>query len=866
MPSTGSLRTMRSRYPPPPCVEEEPTSLARELHGLSKLSEKPGVEGARVRGTVDQYPVIMTPNTSQPEAPPSVHNMPGMGNFSSDDSSGPSTPPPRMAEPSGRPRSGSQATVRPGPPPPAVSSSSSRPRERLFPPVQSQPARETAMPRQPRPRSLARDDDVPIRGRGRSSSEVYPPQPMYTAQPMREMMRTLRHSRPPSVTRDENRRGRDRSSVEISQQPMRESRPPHQSRPPSPVLDHSNRSSGRLQPPQVYQRPPREVFLPPPQPRPSSHSPQRSDPIRREATVQHEAPVHIIPHSSYGMRSSRSRSRGPGYDRTYGEAPKSSIARSNSAKYVTSRSVRPRPRQESPPGYQSDTATARPRPASYAPPSIAPGKAPVGNAAPGRTLAERIEEKLRQRQELRESASLSDTETRPNEKLRPINTTLQPSVPASEPHSPSKELRGILSNRSREPPTNPRTSAPSIVPSIPSSLARSKSKTRGHSRSISSDDRPSRPATSVKFQDQPGDRQSPPRVPATKQTNLAQRPSNPSGLCITPCPRSIPVAGLNDWYTLKGLTHLDICPSCMKQIGHSRFRDFFIPSLAKAPTQKTRCALSSPWARLAWTQMIKQQHESLEMLYQMTRPPPGTRPCPGRAASEQAWYRIVNPDTGSYLPSFHVCGSCARNVRVLMPAHRDTFQQCPEVQERACDLVTSSPRFVKYIDLLDDAASRADSDPSRRPDPREFLAYAKRKVVLRDCLRDRPVLGSWHYMPELPELSVCEDCYDEVVWPLAKSHHPLARSFSTTMRYLPGDGPNRCREASCQLYSGRMRSRFRDAVVKDDFPGLRDFALRRFEAERRFRDRRDELLVAEGKGYDCDVEMKKAVEEWRRWE
>lgn len=304
----------------------------------------------------------------------------------------------------------------------------------------------------------------------------------------------------------------------------------------------------------------------------------------------------------------------------------------------------------------------------------------------------------------------------------------------------------------------------------------------------------------------------------------------------------------------------------MKQIGHSRFRDSFIPSLAKTPTQKIRCAFSNPWTRLAWTQMIKQQHDSLEMLYQMTRPPPGTRPCPGRAASEQTWYRIINPDTGSYLPSFHLCGSCARNVRVLMPAHRETFQHAPEIQERACDLVTSSPRFVRYIDLLDDAASRADSDPSRRPTPREFLAYAKRKVVLRDCLRDRPVLGSWHYMPELPELSACEDCYDEVVWPLAKAHHPLARSFSTSMRYLPGDGPNRCREASCQLYSGRMRARFRDAVVKDDFPGLRDFALKRFEAERRFRDRRDELLVAEQKGYDCDAEMKKAVEEWRRWE
>ncbi|KAJ5433174.1 uncharacterized protein N7458_012330 [Penicillium daleae] len=860
MPSTGSSRTMRSRYPPPPCVEEEPASLARELHGLSNLSEKPGIEGARVRGTVDQYPVIMNMNSSQPEAPPGVNSMPGMGNFSSDDSSGPATPPPRMAEPSLRPRSGSQATSRPWPPPASMSSSSSKPRERPLPPVQSQSARETVTSRPPRPRSLARDDDVPTRGRDRSYSEVYPPQPM------REV-RMSRQSRPPSVTREENYRGRDRSSVDISQQPMRETRSHRLARPPSPILNHlatSTMSRGRAQPPQVYQETPRELGIPQ-QARPSSHSPQRGDSIR------HEAPVHIIPHSSYGMRSARSRSRGPGYDRTFVETPKSSIGRSNSAKYVTSRPVKSRPRQESPLGYQSDTATARARPAAYAPPPTAPGKAPIGKVANGRTLAERIEEKLRQRQELREAASSSDTETRPRtEKLRPISTILHPSVPTSAPHSPSREANCTMSRRSRESTqasTNPRSSVPTIVPSIAPSLVRSKPKTRGHSRSISSDDaRPSRPATSVKFQDQPGQRQSPPKAPATKQTNLSQRPSNPSGLCITLCPRSLPVAGHNDWYTLKGLTHLDICPSCMKQIGHSRFRDLFIPSLAKPPTQKTRCAFSNPWTRLAWTQMIKQQHESLEMLYQMTRPPPGTRLCPGRAASEQTWYRIINADTGSYLPSFHICGSCTRNVRVLMPAHRDTFQHCPEVQERACDLVTSSPRFVKYIDLLDDAASRADSDPSRRPDPREFLAYAKRKVVLRDCLRDRPVLSSWHYMPELPELSVCEDCYDEVVWPLAKMHHPLARSFSTSLRYLPGDGPNRCREASCQLYSGRMRARFREAVVKDDFPGLRDFALRRFEAERRFRDRRDELLVAQGKGYDCDVEMKKAVEEWRRWE
>jgi hypothetical protein len=63
-----------------------------------------------------------------------------------------------------------------------------------------------------------------------------------------------------------------------------------------------------------------------------------------------------------------------------------------------------------------------------------------------------------------------------------------------------------------------------------------------------------------------------------------------------------------------------------------------------------------------------------------------------------------------------------------------------------------------------------------------------------------------------------------------------------------------------------MRTKFREAVAKNDFSGLKAVALRRFEAERRFRDRREELLDAENRGYDCEVELRKAIDEWRRWE
>ncbi|OQE31847.1 hypothetical protein PENSTE_c001G08562 [Penicillium steckii] len=749
-------------WPPPPFAEEETTSLAKELNGLLKLSENPGVEGAIQRGTVDQYPIIVgldLPPSSASITPPSISSVPGLENVSSDDSSGPVTPPPVAPEPPSlkTPLSRPQSTARPHPPP-SASAGSNRPRGRPPAQVHQQSARDTSIsrPRQPRPRSISRG----------------PPPPM------------------------------------------------------------------------------------------------------------EEVPVLIAPHKSRTERPERprSRSRGPVYEKGPSSSGKSSLGRSNSARYTTSKPrFGPSQRQCEKSGYLSDSVTIQ----SRKPPGLSSSTPPVAQTS-ALSVAERLEEKLRLRQEMRErqqdrgeAVSLSDTETRSKvSRVKPpvaSGSTLITDNRESQPLPPPIEPdRGPNFRTNERPPvTRSRTtSVSSVAPPPPGS----ESRTRKTSRSISSDDAPSgqrkssRPPPSVKFQEKQVPKRTLSQSATTRQPSPSQKHPNPSGLCLMPCPRSTPVTGHQDWYTLKGLTHLDICPTCMNQIAHSRFRDFFIPSLPQSPDQAIRCAFSNPWTRLAWTQMIKKKHDSLEVLYQMTRPPPGTRRCPGRIITNQTWHRVVDPDTGLYLPRFQVCGSCTRKVRILMPAHRDTFTHCPEPKERVCDFVPNSPRFVQFIDLLDTSATRAEKDPSRRPDIREFLSYARRKVVLRDCRRDRPVMSTWHYIPSLPELSVCEDCYDEVVWPLAKSNHAIARMFSTSMRLLPGDGPNRCREASCQLYSSRMRNLFRDATSKDDFQALKNISLRRFEAEQRFKDRREELIIAEKKGYDCDVEMKKAVDEWRRFE
>ncbi|PGH26949.1 hypothetical protein AJ80_01332 [Polytolypa hystricis UAMH7299] len=333
-------------------------------------------------------------------------------------------------------------------------------------------------------------------------------------------------------------------------------------------------------------------------------------------------------------------------------------------------------------------------------------------------------------------------------------------------------------------------------------------------------------------------------------------PYNP----LSPCPRSIPMAGYQDWYTIMGMTHLDICPSCMGQIGYSRFRDLFIPSLPKPRDAKVRCSLSQTWARLAWVQTMKLGLNHLELLYQITRPPPGHRPCSGRTPSTRTWYGVADSESRYIIPNFSACSACVRNLQILVPYVRGAFRSVPLPQERICDLRTDSPRFVRYLDLLDAAAMQSKSDPRGHLDLRHFMRYVKRKNSMHDCSRDHLRVGPWHYIPELPQFTICEDCYDDVVWPLSDT--PLGTRVSSTLQRLPG----RDREASCQLFSPRMRAMFRDAAQHGDFTYLKAVALRRYDAEMSFRERKRVLLEDAAQGYDCDVHLRKNAEDWKMFE
>jgi len=128
-----------------------------------------------------------------------------------------------------------------------------------------------------------------------------------------------------------------------------------------------------------------------------------------------------------------------------------------------------------------------------------------------------------------------------------------------------------------------------------------------------------------------------------------------------------------------------------------------------------------------------------------------------------------------------------------------------------------------------------------------------------ECPRDNPTADSlWHYIPDLPDLTVCPACYAETILPsLRSSPSALATLFTRTPAKIaapptpygrpPALGP------TCQLYSARMRGVWEEAVQRGDVEGLvRRMRERREVEERCWRRRCDleGLLAGTGAGVD----------------
>ncbi|KAJ4335136.1 hypothetical protein N0V95_008978 [Ascochyta clinopodiicola] len=328
------------------------------------------------------------------------------------------------------------------------------------------------------------------------------------------------------------------------------------------------------------------------------------------------------------------------------------------------------------------------------------------------------------------------------------------------------------------------------------------------------------------------------RTKSSRTATLLDRP-------LPSCPRGTPTDRYDDWYSLPGYRNFDICPSCYDGVfADTPFSAHFSQSRRyERPTERF-CDFSSPWMRLAWLLTIKQRRPSLDLLYTLADVSDSDRPCPGDrelSTDRVSWYGIPDPRDGLHVANFAVCSADIKMLEILFPTVRGYFTRLSPTstytpEKHTCSLRVSSRRFPKYLDLLVELDAEAQSSGSR-PNMARFIKMARENAFKGECARSKAFIRKpWHFIPHLPEFTVCEECYTDAIWPALSTPSALPRMVNKSIQLVPNEDLEF--GSSCTLYSARMRRVWDLAVKEDDFAYLERKVLER---------RRREVAIAKEK-------------------
>ena len=292
----------------------------------------------------------------------------------------------------------------------------------------------------------------------------------------------------------------------------------------------------------------------------------------------------------------------------------------------------------------------------------------------------------------------------------------------------------------------------------------------------------------------------------------------------------------DDWYTIHGLESINICPSCLEKIVlPTHLGKFFKRSPPRQSSVSARCEFGSPWVRLAWLLTRKHKRQDLGLIQGLAEIAANEPDCPGASEAVGIMYGIQN-DQGAFIPSFAVCPLDKRNLETLFPSLIGAFTRFPASVkvDRICTLRMNSKRFPKYLDVIVDIDDKARSGASRggatrKPDLQPLIDLTGSFAYKQECQRDHILLDqTWHFPPSMPELTVCEECFDEIIYPAVKRGSPVAERFNMSLQPLPSAMGGK---STCQLYSPRMRRVWERSVKNEDWEYLKRKVRERREVE-----------------------------------
>ncbi len=280
-------------------------------------------------------------------------------------------------------------------------------------------------------------------------------------------------------------------------------------------------------------------------------------------------------------------------------------------------------------------------------------------------------------------------------------------------------------------------------------------------------------------------------------------------------------AGSEQLLTLKRAENFTICPDCYGALfSKTQFQHLFVPAPLRSGDQVVSCDFgASPWYRIAYLMTVKQELPDLRLLQGIASVAARSQACAGAQLASRIWYSVIAPGSRRPVQSFNACLTCAKMVEALLPNLAGVFVPLDshEATRGVCDLhfALERRRFFDYFDEMKATSARALSHRTA-PNLMELVDRVRDISLHEECLRNTPIPNrKWHILEQVPEFTVCEECFTAVVWPMIEDEDndtEIPRNFFKHRQPKP--------VAACQLYSERMRRVFREACKFDDFAFL----------------------------------------------
>lgn len=351
------------------------------------------------------------------------------------------------------------------------------------------------------------------------------------------------------------------------------------------------------------------------------------------------------------------------------------------------------------------------------------------------------------------------------------------------------------------------------------------------------------------------------RTSTNSYTNSSQASPSPT-IQLSPCPRRKYSSGHDDWWTLEAFPNFDVCPDCLNNIIRpTQFRRLLVR--ARRPLyEERRCDFGSPWMRVAWLLTLKEQRNDFTLIYKLAELWEKVSPCPIKHDPRQTWWTLVDQNLNS-INNFAICSRDKANIEILFKSLKGAFDEVIGGlrSNQQCSVWADGQDFPAYIDLLDKlneealqrfihrAATSSSFDFRTHKlkgtaETRPLHELAMRLSNKFECPRDTtPQASIWHYIPDLPDLTVCPECYDAVIRNGRKTPPEMVNLFSKAPRRLdPFPGGLSNVGLTCQLYSPRMQKAWNDAAHDHDPKHIIDKMQKRRALEIQYKRRKADLL------------------------